>query len=408
MNKSTLRKYAELIVRAGANVQKGQDVVINSSVDNDELVAMIAAECYRAGARKVFVNWHSLKVNRVTGRMASLEALSKIEDWEVERIRHYSEDLPAMIHILSDDPDGMKGVDQLKLAKASQASYPLIKPYLDKANNKYQWTIAGAASKGWARKVFPDLPTGKAVKKLWEAILFTSRADGDAMDNWKKHNAELLKHAEWLNSLRLDSLHYSSSNGTDFTVWLNPDALWLAGQEKTQGTKIPFNPNIPYEECFTSPMRGRAEGLVVATKPLSYQGELIEDFSLRFKDGKVVEIKAGKGKALLEHMIGMDEGASSLGECALVPFDSPINKSGVLFYNTLYDENAACHLALGKGFTNCIRDYESHSEEELHEMGINESMIHVDFMIGSRDLTIVGRDKDGRETLIFKDGNWAD
>ena len=293
------------------------------------------------------------------------------------------------------------------MAKVMQNRYPILKPYRDERDNKFQWTIIGAPSVAWAKKVFPNLPKGQAVKKLWEAILLTSRVTDDPIQAWKEHNADLEKRTNFLNGLDIDYLEYKSSNGTDFKVWLNKIVKWEAGGERTLGSNIFFNPNIPTEECFTTPIKGKAEGKVVATKPLSYQGQLIENFSIIFKDGKAVEVHAEKNEDLLKHMIAMDEGASYLGECALVPYDSPINNLGILFYNTLYDENCCCHLALGEGFTNLVKDYQNYSNEELHKMGINESQIHVDFMIGSKDLSIKAHLRDGKIVEIFKEGNWA-
>ena len=237
----------------------------------------------------------------------------------------------------------------------------------------------------------------------------TSRVteDGDPVAAWEEHNRDLAARCEYLNSLGLAELEYKASNGTDFRVGLHEDALFMGGAEKALGSGIVYNPNIPSEEVFTSPRRGKAEGIVYASKPLSFHGELIENFSIRFEDGKAVEVHAEKNEELLRKMISMDEGAAYLGECALVPYDSPISNSGVLFYNTLFDENAACHLALGHGFTNVLKDYDQYTTEECYARGINESQIHVDFMIGTKDLSITGVTKDGKRIAIFKDGNWA-
>ena len=270
-----------------------------------------------------------------------------------------------------------------------------------------QWCSAGVPGAAWAKKVCPDLPEKRAIEKLWQVILYTSRADGkNPIAAWKEHNEDLKKRCEYLNSLGLAALEYKSSNGTDFKVWLNEDGIFTAGSEKTLGGRV-FNPNIPSEEVFTSPKAGKAEGIVYSTKPLSYQGELIENFSVRFENGKVAEVKAEKGEEQLKKMVAMDEGASMLGECAIIPFDSPINNSGVLFYNTLFDENASCHLALGMGFNECLRGYEKYTNEECKKRGINDSMIHVDFMIGSKDMCITGLKQDGTRVEILKDGNWA-
>ena len=311
-----------------------------------------------------------------------------------------------MIHLTSSDPDGLKGVRQDKLIKASKAKYPTLKPIRDSMDNKYQWCIAGVPGKAWAKKVFPHLTPAAAVKALWEAIISTSRAESDPMAAWDKHNADLKAKYTYLNALGIDKLHYKASNGTDFTVGLNPEGEFHGGGDTSlQG--VYFNPNIPSEEIFTSPMKGVAEGIVYSTKPLSYNGELIENFSVRFEGGRAVEVKAEKGQKLLEEMISMDEGAAYLGEVALVSYDSPINQSGILFYNTLYDENACCHLALGAGFNECLKGFESLSNEECKKKGINEAMIHVDFMIGSRDLEIEAITRDNRRVKIFENGTWA-
>ncbi|MCQ2414161.1 MAG: aminopeptidase [Clostridia bacterium] len=270
----------------------------------------------------------------------------------------------------------------------------------------YQWCIAGVPGVRWAKKLFPDDTEKIAVRKLWEAILDTSRVTGTPTAAWREHNKELALRSEHLNDLHLVKLHYKSKNGTDLTVGLNPDVLFAAGGEKTTAGRY-FNPNIPTEEVFTSPKRGEADGVVYSTKPLCYNGSLIENFRITFKDGHAVDCHAEKNEELLKELIGMDEGASYLGEVALVPYSSPIQKTGLLFYNSLYDENAVCHLALGLGFTNLHKDYAKIGEDGAHKAGINDSIIHEDFMIGSPDLSIVGTTADGKEVTIFKDGEFA-
>lgn len=407
MKKTVMQKYAKLIARKGINVKKGQEVVVSASLDQPEFVKMVVEECYRAGASKVTVEWSFQPITKLHYRYRSLKTLSTFEKWEIEKLEHKCETLPATIYIESDDPDGLKGIDQTKVSKASQAKYPIIKPYHDKMDNKYQWCIAAVPGEAWAKKVFPGERTSKAVEKLWNAILYTSRADGDdPVKAWEEHNADLKTRYEYLNSLGIESLHYTASNGTDFTVGLIPDALFMGGSELTLDGRE-FNPNIPSEEVFTSPMKGNAEGIVYATRPLSYRGELIENFSVRFEGGKAVEVHAEKGEDLLKQMISMDENAAYLGECALVPFDSPIRNSEITFYNTLFDENACCHLAFGRGFENCIKDFDKYTLEECRQKGINDSLIHVDFMIGSEDLNITAHTRDGKDVAIFKDGNWA-
>lgn len=407
MKKTVMKKYAQLIAVTGANVQKGQEVMINSSVETAEFARMVAEECYRAGAKKVIVEWSYQPLEKTNYRYRSVKTLSTIEKWEIERLEHRATVLPAMIYLESEDPDGLAGVNQQKVAKARQARYPIIKPFRDRMENKYQWVIAAVPGEEWAKKMFPRLSRHQAVEKLWEAILYTARADGeDPISDWKKHNANLAEKCRYLNSLGIDELIYHSSNGTDFRVGLIPDVDFLGGGETSlQG--VYYNPNMPTEEVFTSPMRGKADGTVVATRPLSYQGQLIENFSVRFENGKAVEVHAEKNEELLRQMISMDEGAAYLGECSLVPYDSPIQNSGLTFYNTLFDENACCHLALGMGFVNCVRDFDKYTLEECREKGINDSMIHVDFMIGSADLDIDAKTRDGRTVAIFRNGNWA-
>ena len=409
MKKTVLRKYAKLIAAMGAGVKKGQEVQILAAVDQPEFVCMVAEECYRLGAKKVITEFTYQPLEKLNVQKRSLATLSHIEDWEVARLEHRVKELPVRIYLESDDPDGMKGVDQAKMSKSSQARYKVMKPYLDRMENRYQWCIAAVPGVAWAKKVFPGEQKNRAVEKLWEKILYTSRVseDGDPIQAWQDHNRDLADRCAYLNSLGLDTLEYKASNGTDLRVGLHEDALFMGGAEKALGSGIVYNPNIPSEEVFTSPRKGRADGIVYASKPLSYRGELIENFWVRFENGKVVDVHAEKNEDLLRKMISMDEGASYLGECALVPYDSPICRSGVLFYNTLFDENAACHLALGEGFTNVLKDYDQYTTEECYARGINESMIHVDFMIGTRDLCITGVTRDGRRVPIFENGNWA-
>ena len=407
MKKTILRKYAKLIARVGVKIRKGQDVVIQAELDQPEFVEMLTDECYKAGARKVTVEWSHQPLQKYHVRHRSLKTLSTLDDWEVAKLEHYADTLPCRIYLISEDPDGLCGINQEKNAKALQARYKVIKPIRDKMENKYQWCIAAVPGVKWAKKVFPGERASRAVELLWEAILKTSRVDEDPEEAWRKHNEDLARRCEYLNSLGIESLEYKSSNGTDFKVGMIPDALFCGGGEYALGSGNYFNPNIPSEEVFTTPKRGEAEGIVYSPKPLSYRGELIEDFSIRFEGGRAVEVKAKRGEELLKQMISMDEGAAYLGECALVPYDSPIRNSGILFYNTLFDENAACHLALGMGFSNCLKDYEKYTLDECRAKGINDSQIHEDFMIGSEDLSITAHTRDGRDVPIFRDGNWA-
>ena len=407
MKKSVLKKYAELIAKTGINVQKGQDVVIRCDLDQPEFVKMVTEYCYKFGARKVTIEWSYQPLAKVHNKYCSVKTLATIEKWEEEKLKHNSLTLPALIWLDSEDPDGLKGMNEKKSAEAQRIRYPLIKPYRDAMEIKYQWCIAAVPGKKWAKKVFPNLSVSQAMEKLWEAILYTSRVDENPIEAWKKHNEDLLNRCNYLNSLNLKSLTYKASNGTDFTVGLIEKALFIGGGEETLGNKVYFNPNIPSEECFTTPKRGDIEGIVYSSKPLSYKGQLIENFWIKFEHGKVVDVHAEKNEHVLREMVSMDEGATMLGEVALIPYDSPISNLNILFYNTLFDENASCHLALGMGFPNCIKDFEKYSLEEIRQMGVNDSMIHVDFMIGTKDLSIVGTTKEGKQVQIFKDGTWA-
>ena len=405
MQKTRLKKYANLIARVGVNVQRGQEVFISADLDQPEFVKMVVEECYKAGASKVTVDFGYQALTKLHVRYCSEKVLGSLDKWQLEKWEHQAEVLPCKIYLMSEDPDGLKGINQRKFAKTMAMRGKLIKPIRDRMENRYQWCIAAVPGKEWAKKVFPKERTSVAVEKLWEAILSTSRVWDDPVLEWKKHNENLAKKCEYLNSLGIKELRYKAGNGTDFRVGLLPEATFCAGGEYTLGGNY-FNPNIPSEEAFTSPRRGDADGIVYSSRPLSYAGQLIDDFWIRFEGGRAVEVGAKKNEELLREIIGMDEGAAYLGECALVPYNSPIRESGLLFYNTLFDENAACHLALGRGFTNVVRDYDKYTDEELKELGINDSIVHEDFMIGTEDLSIVAVTADGREVEIFKDGNW--
>lgn len=408
MKKAVLKQYARLIVRTGANVQKGQSVLIVAGLDQPEFIEMLAAECYRAGASEVEVEWRHQPLTRLAVRYKSARRLGEVKAWEEAKQQWQAENLPARIVVLSEDPDGLAGINQAKYAAGMQARYVKLRPYIDARENREQWCIAAVPGVKWAKKVFPELPKGRAVEKLWEAILSCSRAlEGDPQENWRQHNQELKSRAEALNAMGLVALEYSSANGTDLRVGLIPEALFLGGAERCPVNGVMYDPNIPSEELFVTPRAGEAEGIVHATRPLAFQGVLIEDFWLRFEGGRVVELHAEKNEDALRTLVEMDEGSAMLGECALVPYMSPIRESGILFYNTLFDENAACHLALGRGYSSNIRDYEKYSLDELRAMGVNDSMVHEDFMIGSADLAVTGVTASGERIPIFRDGGWA-
>ena len=408
MKKTILRKYAKLAVRTGVNLKKGQGCAIYAQVEQHEFAELVAEEAYRAGAKWVQMFWQDQAVRKLDLRHQTVTQLSKVEEWEKVQQQMFVDQLPARIHIESADPDGLKGVSVPKMQKAQAARSTVLRPYRKAIDNKHQWTIIAVPSKKWAKKVFPGERASAAVEKLWQAILNAVRVteDNDPEAAWDQHNATLQEKSQKLNDLQLDYLHYQAPNGTDFKCWLIPGAKWGGGGASILDGTF-HNPNMPTEEVFTSPMRGRCEGTLVSTMPLSYQGNLIDKFSVTFENGRVVSCQAEQGQALLERMVAMDEGAAMLGELALVPVESPIYQQGILFYNTLFDENAACHVALGRGFNEVIPGFDTMSGEELKAKGINDSIIHVDFMVGCKELSITGYTREGKAVQIFKNGTWA-
>ena len=412
MKKTYIKAYAKLIARCGANIKRGDEVVINASLDAPDFICMVAEECYRAGAARVMIEWSYQTKTKMDMKYMTAKKLGVVEAWEEAKLKYRLEKNPAMIFILSDDPDGLKGIDQKKYTSAMIERLKVIKPYRDQMENKYKWCIAAAPGEAWAKKVFPGVRASVAIEKLWEAILLTSRVidkEGNLLDpiaEWDKHNQSFVDKAKVLNAQKIKTLHYTSKNGTDLKVGLMDKSLFIGGGEETLGGEY-FNPNIPTEELFTTPKAGEAEGIVYSAMPLSWRGEIIDNFSMKFEGGRVVEVKAEKNEELLRQMVNMDEGAAMLGECALVPFESPIRQSGIMFYETLFDENASCHFAVGRGFNNCVDGFEHLTNAEMKEMGVNDSSIHVDFMIGSDDLNIVGIREDGSTFQIFENGTWA-
>ncbi len=408
MNQEVLKNYAKLIVEIGANVQENQDVIINANVEDSYFVKYLVEEAYKSKAREVRVEWNFDELTKLNYKYESIEALTTFPKWKLEKLSYQVETLPAVIYIDSSDPDALSSVDQEKITAVRRKNGPIIMKYREKMDNKYQWCIAGIPGEAWAKKVFPNETKEKAIELLWDAILDVTRAKGDGVKNWKEHNKNLLEKSTKLNDLHIKKLYYKSSNGTDFSIEIPECMKFEAGGEYTLGG-VYYNPNMPTEECFTSPNKYSANGVVYATKPLSVMGSVVSDFGFRFENGKVVEVLSDKveEKNLLEKLISLDEGASRLGEVALVPFDSPINKTGLLFYSTLYDENACCHLALGRAFNECIKDYNELTEEEIKKVDLNTSIIHVDFMIGASDLSITAELYDGTTAEIFKNGTWA-
>ena len=407
MNQKIYEEYAKLAVEIGINLKEGQDVEITASTKCADFVKEIVKVCYADKARSVKVEWLNEEIDKLRWLYEDEKVMSEVLTWQEEKAKHRAETLPCKIYVDDADPDAYNGIDLKKYAAVRKARYSVLKKYSDMEDNRNQWVIVAIPSVKWAKKVFPALSDDEAVSKLWEAIIKTMRLDQkNPVQAWKDHIDDLQEKSNKLNEMNLDYLEYKSSNGTDLTLKLQPNHYWISARE-TNMLGNDFTANMPTEEVFTMPKRDGVNGVVVSTKPLSLQGQLVENFKVTFKDGKCVEVTAEKGQDVLENMLNMDENSRHLGEVALVPYDSPINQTGLLFSNTLFDENACCHLAFGEAFKNNIRGYENMSEEDFKKVGFNESINHVDFMIGSDDLDIVGVDHDGNRHQIFKNGVWA-
>ena len=404
-----LQSYARLIVRSGANVQPGQPVLLMIAVEQAAFAAMLTEECYKAGAKKVDIDWMSDAISRLHFQYADQETLAEVREWEEAKARQMTVDYPCRIFIESEDPDAMAGIAPDKLSAVHQCRSRVLKPYRDAIDGKHQWCIAALPAEKWAKKCFPEETAEKAMEKLWDAVLKTVRIDGgsDPVAAWQAHTDFISQKAAWLNAQGFTQLRYKSANGTDFHVELIPDAHWEGAKTVNARNGVDYIPNMPTEEIFTSPLAGSCGGTLVATKPLSWNSQLIENFSISFENGRAVSCKAEKGQALLEKMLSMDECSNMLGEVALVPKESPVNRCGFLFYSTLFDENACCHVALGAGFKEVLPDGDNLTTAEAQARGINDSIIHVDFMVGSEDLSIDGIRPDGSSAPIFRAGTWA-
>jgi aminopeptidase len=407
MNLRTMKKYAQAVVELGVNVKEGQYVVINSSIRQSKFVHCLVEECYKRKARFVKVEYSDDEVSKLTYKNVEEKTYIENTKQNLYRLRNYTKILPVQIYVEDSDPDVFKGIDISKAMKARIKTYPKVKKYRDMMENRYQWVIVAMPSKEWAKKVFPNDTPSVAFKKLEDAILKTTRIDNNAVNNWKEHIKELQEKSQILNDLNLDYLEYKSSNGTDLKLKLMPNHQWISARENALGSNIDFTANMPTEEVFSMPSYDGVDGVVVSTKPLSLRGKLVEDFKVYFEKGRAYKVEARVGQEVLEELLSDDEGSRHLGEVALVPYNSPINESGILFFNTLFDENASCHLAFGAAFKNNIKGYETMTDEDFKKMKFNESMNHVDFMIGSKDLSIIGTKFDGTKVQIFKDGNWA-
>lgn len=409
VSQEVLRKYAKLAVCMGVNVQKGQMLVINASVADYEFVRLCCEEAYKAGAGEVVVNWNDEQLNLMDYTYCSTESLCEVPKWSLDKYQWAIDKGCCMLSISSSTPGLLKDVDPMKMKQVQLSRMKAMAPFqYYTMNNEGQWSIVALPSVGWAKKVFPELGEDEAVEKLMEAILMSARVNegNDPIEEWKKHNEKMTHYSKVLNDHNFEYLHFKNSLGTDLKVELVKDHVWCGGCE-TSTKGVIFNPNIPTEENFCMPHKNGVNGRVVATKPLSYQGKLIDGFYLDFEEGKVVSYHADQEEETLKNLIELDEGSCRLGEVALISYDSPINETGILFYNTLFDENASCHLALGRAYPMNVKNGTKMNNEELAAVGANYSMTHVDFMFGSRDMHVVGIKENGEEVVLFDNGNFV-
>ena len=401
------RDYAELVVRSCMNIQKGQRLVITCNIENADFARLCASVAYDAGCKEVVMWWVDEELKRMKYLRAADEVFDKVDSWYVDFRNTLSEEGAAFLHIDADDPELLNGVDPDRITRAQKSAAKPLEAYRKRMmRSECPWTVCSVPSKAWAKAVFPELSEDDAVERLWEEILKACRVDGgDAIKNWKDHVDEIKRHVDIMNGYRFKTLKYKNSIGTDVTLDLAEGHIWTGGEEKGPNGTM-FAANIPTEEVFTVPDRRTMNGTLVATKPLSLNGSIVDGFSFKVKDGKIIEVHAEKGEDILKEAISVDEGASYFGEVALVPYDSPINKSGVLFLNTLFDENAACHFAFGEAYP-CIEGVDTMTEDDFKAKGVNSSMTHVDFMVGSADLEITGITHDGEEIPVFRNGTFV-
>lgn len=403
-----LQEYARLLVRVGLNVQRGQTLVISSPVECAYFARLCAAEAYAVGCKEVVMNWHDDALGRMKYLYADDAVFDDVPLWRRHFFNDYAQEGAAYLAISASDPENLKGVDGSRIIRAQQASGKALKEF-DRLQmcSGFPWCIASIPIPSWAKTVFPDDGEERAMERLWDAIFRAVRISGDgkAVEKWQAHLKTLHARMEKLNALKFKSLHYTNALGTDLTVELPEGHIWEAGNDVTLSGQE-YIANIPTEELFTSPLKTGVNGVVYASLPLVHDGNIIDGFHFVVKDGKIVEARARQGEETLQAAIAVDEGASYFGEVALVPYDSPISNQKILFYNTLFDENAACHIAFGEAYP-CLEGGQKMSKEELKARGLNDSITHVDFMVGTPDLRIVGTTHDGREIPVFENGNFA-
>lgn len=410
MDKKLIEAYASFVVRKGANIQKGQTLAIDSPIECAPFARLCASAAYAAGARDVVIFYNDEKFSRIRMDKASVEALEDVKPWLLRsRMDYYeAEGGVCRIAIAADDPELYLGLDSDKVDKAAQARSMAMKPWMELVMaNRMQWCVVSVPTEAWAKKVFPGSSGEDAVEKLWQAILDTSRVSGGDPDAaWQAHASASRSRLKQLNTMGLDTLHLVGENGTDLIVGLDEGYIFHGIESETTGG-LPFLANIPSEELFTAPHHSRVDGIVKSSLPYVYNGNLIEGITARFENGVAVDVHAEKGDDLMQQMMSADDGARRLGEIALVPASSPIRKTGLLFYNTLFDENAACHMAFGAAYPTCIKGGTDMNREQQDAHGLNDSLIHEDVMIGTPEMDITGKLRDGGEVALFRKGEWV-
>lgn len=402
-----LEKYAELAVKVGVNIQPGQTLLVRTPIECAPFVRKVVKKAYDLGAKEVHIEWSDEECSLIKYLNAPEETFNEFPKWISDQYVDIAKNGGAFLTIYAQNPDLLKDVDPKRVANAQKASAKALQEWRSYTlSDKSKWSIVSVPTVSWSKKVFPGVSEEEAVEKMWEAIFKCTRVDQeDPIEAWNKHNKDLKTRMNFLNDSKFKKLYFKSSK-TDITMELPEGHIWASGASKDPNG-IDFNPNIPTEEVFTLPHKFGVNGVVASTKPLVYGGNVINNFTLTFKDGKIVDFTAEEGYETLSNLISTDEGSHYLGEVALVPFKSPISDTNIVFYNTLYDENASCHFAIGTAYKSCIENGVNIPEEELDKYGINFSMTHVDFMIGSSDMDIVGETANGEKVQIFKDGNWA-
>ncbi|HLR23442.1 MAG TPA: aminopeptidase [Pseudogracilibacillus sp.] len=408
MDEQTLQeRYADLVLKKGVNIQKNQALVINAPIEGVEFVRLVAKKAYDLGAKNVHINWADDELTFLKYKHASDEVIENVPGWKVDMQEGFAEDGAAFLSIHATDPDLLKDIDPKRIAAANKAAGVALRKFREYTmNDIVTWSVISIPTRAWAQKIYPEKTADEAVSALWDTIYKMVRVDGeDPIEVWNKHNQRLENAFITLNDKQYTKLHLKAP-GTDLEVGLPKGHIWHGGAA-VSASNIIFNPNMPTEEVYTSPHKYHVNGTVSSTKPLNYGGQLIDEFQLTFKDGKVVDFQAKSGEEALKNLLDADEGARRLGEMALVPDASPISQSGLIFYNTLFDENASCHIALGKAYPTTVENGEDMSEEELDKNGINDSMVHVDFMIGSDKIDIDGIKADGTAEAVFRNGAWA-